>query len=263
LHPILFKFGSFTLYTFGLMAALGFFAGIYYTKYEAGREGYDPETAVDMTFWLMIMGLAGSRLMFIITEYDFYLGKPLEMLKIWNGGLVWYGGLIGGIITAYVFCRIKGLKFMDMADLLAPAAMLGLCIGRIGCLSAGCDYGRVVESGPHWWTLRFSDLNSIVPNELLGYPLFPSQPLMSLNALAIFLFLAWLIRRKSFSGQIFFAMLAIYYFNRFLIEFVRGDENRGFVVPGLISTSQFVSLLVFPAALGALIYLYRRKVKNV
>ena len=262
MFPILFKFGSITLYTFGLMAALGFFAAIYYTKYEAGREGYDPEMAVDMTFWLMVMGLIGSRVMFILTEHEFYFKNPSEILKIWNGGLVWYGGLLAGTATAWIYTKYKGVRFLDMADILSPAVMLGLAIGRWGCFAAGDDYGIVSLSGSHWWTVTFTNPTCLVPNELLGKPLWPAQLIMSANGFSIFLVMNYLLRRKVFTGQIFFLMMMMYSVNRFLIEYIRGDENRGYVVPGAISTSQFVSLVVFPIAAAGLIYLYSRHRKS-
>ncbi len=280
MFPILIEAGEYTLHSFGLFVALGFIAGIFWTLRAARRAGLPHDRVLDLCFWIMASGLLGARLLYVAVNWRSLLGFAaaeveaggwlaglgavlVESVAIWEGGLVWYGGLLTAFAVAWIHMRRSGLPVWKTADTVAPGVMLGLAIGRIGCLAAGDDYGAVVESSwqalvdggdPAWWTLTFTHPQSLVPAELLGRPLYPTQPLMSLNALLVFGVLVLLQRRKPFDGAVVWTMMALYAVGRFGVEFMRGDTGRGFLLDGVLSTSQAIGIVAFAVSL----YMLRR-----
>lgn len=289
--PTLIAIGSFKIHTFGVMVALGFIVGMSYCKWEAIRIGEDANRILDLTFWIMISGILGARALFIATEWSLYAAHPIEILYIWKGGLVWYGGFIAAFLTALYYMRRRGMPIWPTSDLVAPGVMLGLSFGRIGCLTAGDDHGRLVVSalgkighkllaegtlfdqtgrvteyartqifaaGIHapWWTVTLNN-RSLVQPDLVDLPLYPSQPIMSLYCVGIFVFLVLWKNRQSFHGEILWLMTMIYAICRYFLEYFRGDLDRGYFVSGMITTSQGISIGVF--AIGLVMYLYCRK----
>ena len=141
-------------------------------------------------------------------------------------------------------------------DIYAPAIALGQSVGRIGCFAAGCDYGKLTTSG---WGLVFTNPYSHeVSGVPLGVPLYPTQPIMSLASLTLFVILMWRYSKKTRDGEIFVLYLGLYAVTRFCIEFLRGDEDRGFVFHHLLSTSQFIAILAFATAAVLALIVYRR-----
>ena len=189
-----------------------------------------------------------------------------EMLKIWKGGLVWYGGVIGGVIVSVYYIKKHKLPLWPVLDIIATAGFLGLAFGRFGCTSAGCCHGKVIPmadaSNPPWWALVFTDDRSLVPLSMKGKPLYPTQPLSSLNSFLIFSFLLIYRRYQRFSGELVALGLMIYSVTRFLIEYLRGDNIRGYVIPGYLTTSQFIGILTFISALTLYYYLKKKELNN-
>ena len=258
MHPVLIKIGPIVIHTYGVMVALGFIMGMWYSAREAERIGLDVNKILDLAFWVLIGGLVGARLLFILTLWKDFMRYPLEMLEIWKGGLVWYGGVIGGGLTAYYYIKKHNLPFWPVIDIITTAGFIGLAFGRLGCTSAGCCHGKVIPwadpKHPPWWSLVFTDDRSLVPLSMRGKPLYPTQPLSSLCAFCLFTFLLIWRRYKRFDGELFALGLIIYSVYRFLIEFLRGDKIRGFVIPGVLSTSQFIGIFTF--LFGIYIYWY-------
>lgn len=287
--PRLIEIFGMPLHTFGVMVATGFMAGMWWCRREAERLGYPVDKVMDLTFWLMIAGLLGARGLFIIVNWGMYAQYPAEILFIWKGGLVWYGGLIGAFAVGLWLMRRWMLPVWATADLVAPGVMYGLAFGRLGCLAAGDDHGRLVESALRpearelldkgllygandrltklavdtihregfdapWWSLIF-DGRSLVQDDLVGLPLYPTQLMMSGKDMLIFAALVVLRRYKRFDGQIVASMLMMYALARYGVEFFRGDLGRGFWIPGM-STSQGISLAIFAFGLG--LYLLQR-----
>ena len=133
MHPVLLNLGKFSLYTYGLFAAMGFLAAIWFATREAKRCGVDHEKIMDLSFYILVAAIVGSRLAYIGTVPDEFLANPLEMFKIWKGGLVFYGGFVGAMLTAIIYLKVKHLPIWKTGDILAPAVALGHCLGRIGC----------------------------------------------------------------------------------------------------------------------------------
>jgi phosphatidylglycerol:prolipoprotein diacylglycerol transferase len=210
----------------------------------------------DLTFYLIVAAIVGSRLLYMIVEYERFLAHPLDAFKIWEGGLVFYGGLLACIAVSWWYTHLVGWKLRGTADLFMPGVALGHSIGRLGCLMAGCCYGKPVSGDP-WWAITFPhQQTTLAPG---GIPLIPTQPIESLVEISIFLILIIVRRHKKFEGQVFLTYLIIYAIVRSVLEIFRGDTVRGFVIPDILSTSQLISLLV---VLASIVYYRHLKSKH-
>jgi phosphatidylglycerol:prolipoprotein diacylglycerol transferase len=253
MRPVLFHIGTFPVYSYSVLVALAYLAGLSYALGEAKRLKLDPIHVVDVSLWLFICGILGARFLFMIVDYKRFIADPREVYRIWNGGLVFYGGLAGAVLAGVVYLKRHNLPLGLWSDLLAPVAMISLAVGRIGCLLNGCCYGKLAPG------LAFGMVYPPFHPELglAQMPVHPTPIYESLAALIIFLVLVIMSRHKKFQGQEFWSMVLLYAVARFTIEFFRGDP-RG-MIPGLgLSTSQGISLLAAPVALFMLALLYRR-----
>ena len=255
MYPILIEFGFFKIFTYGLLVATGFLVAILLASSRAEKEGLDSQKVLDLCFYVMVSALLGARLLYVIVEYRYFLDSPLEIFKFWKGGLVFYGGLILGVLISLWYLKRNQMPMWKTADLLAPSIALGQSIGRWGCFFAGCCYGKKTDVA---WGITFTDPRSLAPLEI---SLHPTQVYLSLNAVFIFIFLMWLSKRKVFDGQILWSYGILYSIGRFLIEYFRGDD-RGFPVEQVFSTSQFVGVFVFSFSAFMLLTLYRKSLRN-
>jgi len=242
MHPILFRWGPLTLYTYGLLMALAFLSGLLLATRQAEKEGIEPQLIIDLSFYLIMGALVGSRLFFVLLNYPYYSAHPLAIFQIWEGGLVFYGGLLGAAFTSAIYIRIKGLPFWQLADVFAPSIALGQAIGRWGCFFAGCCYGRPTDLP---WAVVFHHPKSLAPLDL---PLHPVQLYSSAKDLVIFLFLIWQQRKAHPAGQLFWTYLLLYSGLRFIVEFFRGDP-RPLIFGGPLSLTQGIGLVLFSLAL--------------
>ncbi|GMT42749.1 MAG: prolipoprotein diacylglyceryl transferase [bacterium] len=238
MFPILIELGPVTLYTYGLLAATGLLTGIAYMAHLAKKEGIGSQIVFDLGFILVLSGIVGSRLLYVIVNYHEYLAHPFRVLKIWEGGLVFYGGLVGALAGGYRYVKKQNLKPWQMADLAAPAIALGHTVGRLGCFAAGCCYGKPTDS---WIGVTFTNVDTIAPR---GIPIYPTQLFESLMEFSFFLILTYMRPYKKFQGQIFLMWLMFYAVGRSIVEFYRGDP-RGYIIGDAVSTSQGVAVVVF------------------
>lgn len=216
MHPVLFKIGPYSVYSYGAMLALAFLACSFLAKRRAASIGMDGEKILDFTVVLIISGVIGGRLMFVLLDLEYFKTRPLDIFKLWEGGLVWYGGFILAVISGAAFLRINKMPMLKTADLLMPYVALGQAIGRIGCFLNGCCYGKSIA----------------LPTQLF-------------ESAAMFIVYLILRRRVPSNGRTFFLYLILYSSFRFFIEFLRGDNML--VIMGL-TFSQFISIIVFTAA---------------
>jgi phosphatidylglycerol---prolipoprotein diacylglyceryl transferase len=255
MHPVLFHFGILTIYTYGFLIAVGFIVGILLAKREAVRVGIDPDAIMDLSFYVIIAAIVGSRLFYVITTPDVYISNPLEIFKIWNGGLVFYGGFIFALATALVYMKIKRMPVWETTDIIAPSIALGQFFGRLGCLSAGCCYGKICNLP---WAVTFHNPRSLAPT---GLPLHPTQLYDAFGNLVIF-FLLWGLRKnKRFSGQIFWTYVPLYGMARIIVENFR-DDFRGHVFFGLFSISQVIGCVMAIIGISMLVVLHRKNARN-
>ena len=255
MYPILIEFGFFKIFTYGLLVATGFLVAILLASSRAEKEGLDSQKVLDLCFYVMVSALLGARLLYVIVEYRYFLASPLEIFKFWKGGLVFYGGLILGVLISLWYLKRNQIPMWKTADLLAPSIALGQSIGRWGCFFAGCCYGKKTDVA---WGITFTDPRSLAP---FGISLHPTQVYLSLNAVFIFMFLMWLSKRKVFDGQILWSYGILYSIGRFVIEYFRGDD-RGFAVEQILSTSQFVGVFIFILSAFMFLTLYRKNLRR-
>jgi phosphatidylglycerol:prolipoprotein diacylglycerol transferase len=256
MHPILFKIGPLTIHTYGFLVAAGFFLGISLAIRQAREEGISSDKILDLGFYMLVAAIIGSRLFFVLINSAYYFKNPIEILKIWEGGLVFYGGILFAIPTAVWYIKRNSLAIWTTADLVAPSLAIAHAIGRLGCFSAGCCYGKTAESFP--LAVTFTDPQSLA---LIGVPIHPTQLYESAGELINFLILIILRRYKSFNGQIFLTYMLLYSVLRFIVEFFRGDVNRGFISSQL-SFAQGISIMLFICAVIGIVVLRRRKLKD-
>lgn len=261
MHPVLFElpfFGGLRVYTYGVLVALGFLAGMLWVGKEAKRVGEDPAKATDLVFYVIIAAIIGSRIAYVaISDSAQFFRDPFSFFRIWEGGLVFYGGLIGAVAFAIWYTRRHRLAFWRMADIFAPGVSLGHFFGRLGCLMAGCCHGRPAPDGL-WCAITFPfDEHGFAP---VGVALYPTQLMEAFGNLLVFGLLYVLRTKKRFDGQVFALYLVFYAALRSGVEFYRGDTIRGFVFGGLMSTSQAVSVVLVLIALG--IWLTRGKTRH-
>jgi phosphatidylglycerol:prolipoprotein diacylglycerol transferase len=256
MHPILFSVGDWPVYSYGVLLAAAYLIGLQLGVMRARRAGVDPARVMDLGIYLIIAALVGAKLMLIAVDWDYFRSQPRELLSLVRAGGVFYGGLIAAVAVGLWLVRRYKLPVWTTADLMAPGIALGHVVGRFGCLLAGCCYGRPTDVA---WAITFTDpLAAQNVGTPLGIPLHPTQ-LYDAGAELIILGVLLFTERKGrpFAGRTFWLYLLLYGISRFIIEFYRGDPNRGTVMAGL-STSQFVSLLLVPGSLLMLAYLRRR-----
>jgi phosphatidylglycerol:prolipoprotein diacylglycerol transferase len=251
MYPILFQIGDFKIHTYGVFIALGFLTGIILALREARRVGEEPENILDLAFYSIIAAIVGSRLLYIVINYRYYIENPLEMIKIWNGGLVYYGGFLFALIVGIWYIRKNRLPLWKTVDIMAPSIAIGEAIGRLGCFSAGCCYGKETTLP---WAVTFSDPECLAR---IGIPIHPTQLYSSVNALFIFLILTVVKRFKKFDGLLIWLYVLLYSITRSIIEIFRGDD-RGFIFGGTLSVSQFIGIILVITSVFMLIYLWRR-----
>ncbi len=251
MYPTLINLGKFSIHTYGVFIAIGFLAGMLLARREARRLDLNPDLIMDMAFYLLIAAIVGSRLFYVFTAPDVFLKNPLEIFKIWNGGLVFFGGFLAALATALIFMKKHALPVLTTCDLLAPSLALGHFFGRLGCFFAGCCYGKQCDLP---WAVSFSHPDSLAP---VGVPLHPTQLYSALSNLMIFGVLWFWRRRKSVDGQVLWLYILLYGILRSLIELFR-DDFRGAVVFDLLSISQTIGLSMALIALFMLIYSSKR-----
>jgi phosphatidylglycerol:prolipoprotein diacylglycerol transferase len=236
---------SFTLHTYGVLLAIAFLAGLWVASRQAKRAGLDSTRVTDMAVWVLIAGLVGAKALLVLLDWRYYTRSPREILSIFQSGGVFYGGLIAGILVAWWYIRRHKLPGWQTADVLAPGVVLGQAIGRLGCFSAGCCWGKPADVP---WAVTFTDIYaSRQVGTPLDTPLHPTQLYESAAAFLIFLLLLWLAPRKRFAGQVVLAYVTLYSIVRFGIEFLRGDPDRGTWFHGALSTSQIIALVLLVA----------------
>jgi len=254
MHPVLIEIpllGGVKIHSYGLMMALGFLAALAWIRFQSRREGLSVKRMTDFAFLLIVMAVVGSRVAFILVEWRYYLEHPGAIFRVWEGGLVFFGGLIACLMTAWVYLRKHQLNFWKVGDVFMPGVALGHGLGRVGCFFAGCCHGRGCD--PHaWYALIFpGGVGSLAPE---GIPLYPTQLMEAGTEFLTFLFLAWRSQKKGFDGQILLLYLIIYSVFRIIIESFRGDVERGTFFSGALSTSQLIGVILIIFAVLVLLF---------
>lgn len=255
MHPILIDFGVFALPSYGVMIAIAVLVGLWTLRRRAERGGLDAVRAVDLAVWVVIWALVGAKLLLVLVEWRRYLADPSDLLGLVRAGGVFLGGFLGGLTAGAVLMKRYGLPVLPTIDAIVPSLALGHAIGRVGCLLAGCCWGARCDLP---WAVTYTDpVAATNVGTPLGVPLHPFPVYSSLFNLALWGLLEWLYRRRPPAGRVFAAYLALYGLGRFALEFTRGDASRGFVLGGLLSTSQAIALGMMAAAIAVVVWTRR------
>ncbi len=247
MHPILLSLGPLHLYSYGVLVAIGVLSAVLLLRSNAKQISIDPEMVVDLAITTVVSGFVGARIFYVIQFWDYFRTSPFDVVKIWEGGIVLYGGLIGGVLGFSVFILIKRLPFLVLLDLFVPGMALAQGFGRIGCFFNGCCYGKATNVP---WAVSFP---------FLDHPVHPTQLYEATFCFSLALFLLFLWRKRPSIGTVSFAYFTLYPVGRFLIEFFRGDNARIFLN---LTLSQWISIVSIISALFSLFLLragYGRK----
>lgn len=250
MHPILFKLGFITVYSYGLMIAIGIISAVLLSSYRAKKLGMSTDAITDLGIYGVVGGFIGAKLLFWIIEFPNIIQNPNYIVETLGTGFVVYGGLIGGIATGYAYCKIKGLDFLSYVDLAVPAIALAQGLGRIGCFATGCCYGR--ETSSALGIIFHKSLSA--PN---GISLIPTQLFSSAGDFIIAGILLYFSSKAKRKGQVVGLYMILYSIGRFIVEIFRGDQ-RGNV--GILSTSQFICIFMF--LIGIYIFCFLNKNKK-
>jgi phosphatidylglycerol---prolipoprotein diacylglyceryl transferase len=257
MFPRLIQIGSFYIPTYGVLLAIAYLVGIWMLRRKARADGLPEQKVFDLSLYILAAAILGAKLLLVVVEWHRYVENPRNLLEVLRSGGVFYGGLIAATIVGIWYMRKHRLPAWKISDMAAPSIALGEAIGRWGCFAAGCCYGKPTDLP---FGVTFTDPFA---HDAVGTPLnvalHPTQLYLSLNAFLIFLVLQWAYRRRSFDGEVFWLYVLLYAITRGILETFRGDSVRGFLIPGVLSTSQFIGLVAAAAAVGMLVYLSRRR----
>ncbi len=253
MHPILIKLGGLTIYTYGFFLALAFSITIVFSRHRAQKAGEDPEQVMDLFFYIIVSGIIGARLFYVATTPKVFLADPIEIFKIWNGGLVFFGGFIGAMLTSLVYMKKKKMNAWKILDIAGPTLALGHSVARLGCFFAGCCYGKECHLP---WAVTFNNQHSLAP---IGIALHPTQIYSSINLFIIFCLLMVISRYKKFDGQLFWIYILLYGLTRSIVETLRGDPRGNFVFD-IFSIAQTIGLVMSFTAIFMLVFLSKREI---
>ncbi len=249
MFPVLFHFDSFAIHSYGFFIALGYLVALFAMIRIGKKQSVSMAHLVDLAFFSLLAGLVGARILFVLTNFSYYWKNPVEIFYVWEGGLVFFGGILTAIPFLLFYIRRNKLPVRASLDILAVGLSIGHAFGRIGCLGAGCCHGKACDLP---WAIKIN--SDLVDPLLRNTPIHPTQIYEAASLFILFIFLWQKTKHKIFNGQVALLYLMSYAVIRSIIEMFRGDSIRGFLVPGLVSTSQCISLLTFALAF----YFYRK-----
>ena len=239
MHRILFTLnlpyiGPLDIYTYGVMMVLAFIFALTWALKFTKPEDIEPETVLDLSIYVLIGGIVGARLLFVLMNYQQFTDDFWSIFNLRKGGLAWYGSIIVGIIAGIIFSRKHKISFWKLADMFAPPIIIGLAIGRIGCFFNGCCYGRFTDLP---WGVVFPEVYPF------GEPRHPTQIYSSILNIIIFYILNLIDRRKKYYGQTFCYLIGLYGISRCAMEFLR-DWINVTILPGGINLAQVTSIVL-------------------
>lgn len=235
--------GPFTLHGYGLMIAIGAILAYLTVEYRAKKKGLQYELIFSLFWWCLIGGILGAKVLYLLTQIKSIIADPSTLLKV-SEGFVVYGGIIGGILGGLLYCKKQKLNFLKYFDIVMPSIALAQGFGRMGCILAGCCYGLETKNS---FSLVFQD-SAYAPNDV---HLVPTQPISSALNFLNFAALVIISKYVKADGQVAGFYLIFYSAGRFILEFFRGDLERGSI--GALSTSQFIAVILFVIGLSIVI----------
>lgn len=258
MHPQLFHIGSFWLPTYGLLVAAGVFLGLLVASKLSAQQGIDPDKAWNLGIIAILAAIVGAKVLLIINDWGFYMKNPHEIFSMstWQAGGVFYGGLIAAVAASLWYIRRNHMPVLRTCDAFAPGIALGHVLGRFGCFSAGCCYGKPTSLP---WGVKFTNpLANAISGTPLNVRLQPTELYEAAVELINFFILYWMVKHKKFEGQVIGTYLFLYGVARFFLEFLRDDPGRGSVFGGAMTGTQLIS--IFMVLIGGALWLRRKPV---
>jgi len=259
MHPILFHDPhlNFSIRSYGVMLFIAFIAGISHAVNSAKRrpnEKISVEDTLDVSIWMILSGILFARLVFVALDPDPSQYNLANILAVWNGGISFDGSLFGALLAMAIFCRVKKIAFLNMADRFAAPAMIGYAIGRVGCLLNGCCYGRPTDLP---WGIRFQE--QIGSTTYWTPPSHPTQLYATLISLVWYGLLTWRERSgRAFIGELTCIYMMLSAIERFTIEIWRAGATSDYVRNTGLTTAQFFCFFLFALGAAGMMYLRAR-----
>ena len=248
MHPVLFEVGGITVYSYGFMIAIGALSGVVYMAIRGKKEvGLSFDQANTLFLLIFLAAFIGGKVFLLFEDPPLYINEPRRLLT--GRGFVFYGSFLFAVPTMIWFFRRHNLHTQKMLDVMAITTCLVHMFGRLGCFLAGCCYGKPTDS---FFGVTFTDPACMADPK--GVPLHPTQLYESIFILLVMIGLLYLRDRKIFNGQLFLTYLIAYGVGRFILEYFRGDVERGFIIEDILSHSQFIALVI----VTIVIYVYIR-----
>lgn len=241
MYPILCQIGPLTVYAYGVMLAVAALVCAFLLQREFRRNHLPAEVVFDFVFWVVVSGIIGCRVFYILLNLPFFLENPTEIVMIHHGGLAWQGGVVTGIAAASIFLHLRKWPLFKTFDLVVPYLALGQAIGRVGCFLNGCCYGKPV-SGGIYFPVHQAHLH-------------PTQLYEAFGLVVLFFTLKGFSRLKKFDGEIFILYVIFASVLRFIVEFFRADHT---LIWGILSIFQILTLFFMSVAIYAYLYLKGR-----
>ena len=230
---------------YGILVGTGFILAVLISMKRAPSHGIPQDTVMDFALWMIPLCIIGARAYYVIFRWDLYRDDILSVLNLRNGGLAIHGGLIVGTIVGVLFCRYRKVAFLELADLIFPSVALAQSIGRWGNFFNSEAHGTQTDLP---WAIIVD-----------GQHVHPTFLYESIWCFCLFLFLLWVDRHKSFSGQIVLLYGMLYSLERFCVEHLRTDS----LMLGPLKQAQVLSATVFLACLAVYLILYQRHLKTI
>jgi len=265
MHSIFFELGPLTIHWYGVFMALGFTGGLLNWIWLGRKLGRDAQFCSDLMFWVMISGILGARIAYVLENWQVYAADPASIVRIDQGGLVFYGGFVASGAAVVIFALRKKVKILSLLDFVITSVPLAHALGRIGCFMNGCCFGSCTSSplgvqfpkGAAPWMEHYK-AGLIDKAADLSCSVHPVQLYESCYNFLLYILLVWLFRRTKQVGVVSAIYLMLYSVGRFSIEFFRGDRGERVAV-GALSIGQFISIPLFVTGLALLVYLVRSK----
>ncbi len=257
--PLPFLHKGFPVYAYGFMLMVAFFVAIAIARWRAGKEAIDPNKITDLGIYLVCAGILGARVFYVIQYFENYRDNLFSIFKVYEGGLVYYGGLFAAIVTLFVFARKHRLSFLNILDIVTPSTILGLGFGRIGCFLNGCCFGKVAQNIP--WAIQFPrtmdktgiidgspaflhqyELGLVQLSDTHALPIHPTQLYSFLSDVALFFVLSVFFKYRKRNGEVFLLFGIGYPIIRFCMELLRNDTPLFF---NLFTIAQIISISMF------------------
>jgi len=242
--PVLFHIGPVSVYTYGFCVAAGVLLAVFLMRRQSVSQGWTPDEVMDAVLYFTLTSFIGARIFYVVQHWDFYAENPAEIIMFWEGGVVFYGGVIAGLLFLWGYSRHKKWPVLKLFDFFAPYIALAHGFGRIGCFLNGCCYGSKFFSP---WSVRYP---------FLPFPVHPVQLYEAAANFAAFFILYAIHARKKYHGETSLAYFLIYGSIRFLFENFRGDNapfGAGLTLP------QVVSLAVLTGSAAVYFLCFRKK----